>query len=115
MTGIVVDATFRKLWADGVPSVEIARRYGCKSPAVNRVAKRAGLPPRGGKAKVPGRDEDEAVLSWLAMVRDGLGWEDIAVGAGKTGQTVMTACLAVRAADLAESGEPERAVARGYW
>lgn len=112
---ITVDARFRAMWAEGVPSREMAERLGCTYPTINRLAKRAGLPPRGTKGKPPGRREDEEILHWLALRAMGAGFRQIAADVGRAEQTVCDACQAVRSADLAESGEPERAVAAEYW
>lgn len=112
---IVVDDRFRKQWAEGVSSRDMAERLGCSYPTINRLAKRAGLPPRGRRDPPPGRSEDEAVLDWLALRSMGAGFREIARHVGRAEQTVHDACRAVRSADLAESGEPAAAVAAGYW
>ena len=63
----------------------------------------------------PGRAADERLLAWIAARRGGVTAGAIARAYGTTEGTVRTMTRRVREADVAESGELERAVRAGYW
>lgn len=104
----------------GLTTAEIAARFGVQPPAVTRACHRFGLSlPASGrpapKGKEPTRADDERLLQWLAMARGGRNVREIATAYGyASGATVQQAIKGVELADLAESGEPPRIVARGY-
>jgi uncharacterized protein (DUF433 family) len=105
----------------GLTTAEIATRFGVQKPAVTRACHRfgTGLPatvraastPRG----EPTREDDERLLVWLDKARQGWTVAEIAKAYGyASGATVQAALKRVEVADLAESGEPARIVARAY-
>lgn len=53
MTEKIDEVELRRLWGEGVPSSVIASRFGVQYPAVNKAARRLGLPSRapGGRPK----------------------------------------------------------------
>jgi len=57
VSGRIDPDVLRRLWAEGVPSAEIAARFGVRYPAVNRAAKALGLTPRrAGRKAAPAPD-----------------------------------------------------------
>lgn len=62
------------------------------------------------------RQSDELLLSMLRSKCLGTEWPEVARRHGKrTWVTAQVACLRVKQADLAESGEPPEIVLKGYW
>lgn len=61
------------------------------------------------------RAEDEALLAMVRARASGLDSVQIAATRGRTPEGVRIATNRVRAADLAESGEPAEIVERAYW
>lgn len=100
----------------GLTTAQIAAHFGVQSPAITRACHRFGLAlPPSGRVQGPTRADDERLLDWLAMARRGCTVREIAKAYGDaTGATVQAAIKAVEVADLGESGEPARDVARAY-
>jgi len=61
------------------------------------------------------RREDERALHMLALRRDGVSTGVLGRLFGMTGSAVRVATNRIRAADLAESGEPAEVVRAAYW
>lgn len=62
----------------------------------------------------PTRKDDERLLLILALRKRGVPSAKVAEAAGMSRANVDNAVSRVRLADLAESGEPESVVRRGY-
>lgn len=61
------------------------------------------------------RRQDERHLAWLRLRTDGISCRKIAKMWGMTDAAVVDATNKPFLADLAESGEPESEVRKGYW
>lgn len=61
------------------------------------------------------RERDEQVLGWVSRRAGGESAHAIAQHERINSGLIVTATNAVRDADLAESGEPEKQVRRAYW
>lgn len=119
---IITAPALRDLIAKGLTTAAIADHFGVRSPAVTRACHRfgTGLPASGrapakARGKDPTREDDERLLSWLAMARRGWSVREIAQASGfASGATVQVALKKVEMADLAECGEPPLRVAQAY-
>ncbi len=62
------------------------------------------------------RDSDERLLQALKLKRQGLSWPAIAERLGFHNHvSLQGSCLAIKKADIAESGEPKSKVWSAYW
>lgn len=62
------------------------------------------------------RESDERILLALRLKREGVSWKEIARRTGaKNHVALQGACLAVKTADIAESGEHKSKVWSAYW
>lgn len=113
---VITAPDLREQIAKGLTTAQIAAHFGVQSPAVTRACHRFGLAlPASGRVQEPTRADDERLLDWLARARRGWPVVEIAKAYGyATGATVQASIKAVEVADLAESGEPARDVARAY-
>ncbi len=123
MTGrvsIITADALRSHIKAGLTTAEIAARFGVQPPAVTRACHRFGLSlPAGvtGRKKdwEPSREDDERDLGWLGMAARGISPAQIGDRCGyASGSSIYQRIKAIEKADLAESGEPAREVAKGY-
>jgi hypothetical protein len=115
MGKLTVDDRFRQMWADGVPSKDIAAFYGVKYPSVNTAAIKAGLQSRSnrlGGGKAQSRSDDRILLRMIKQRCKGKSAADIDK---KRPAWVLSVTNAVRADDFRQSGEPEGAMRECYW
>lgn len=62
------------------------------------------------------RESDERILEAIRLKRERLPWKEIARRTKAKNHVAMQgACLAVKAADIEESGEPKSRVWSAYW
>lgn len=108
----------RRMINQGRSTADIAAHFGVQSPAVCRACHSHGLPlpqaKEGRYPSEPGRAEDERDLAYLHLITSGETFQGVAARFRVSGMTVQRAVNAIEAADLAESGEPVRDVARHY-
>lgn len=110
---IEVNADFRRMWGDGVPTREMAKRLGVSYPSVNRAALRAGLPSRATRDKPrSGHATDAEILDWIERRKNGERPDTINP---ERYHAVRGATDRVLKADIEESGEPESLVRAAYW
>lgn len=111
-----IDPTkLRHLIMQGRSTADIAAHFGVQSPAVTRSCRAHGLSlPSGRVNKEPSRADDERDLDCIRRLMAGEGYRSVANRYGMGSTTMNKAVMAIEAADIAESGEPVRIVARGY-
>jgi hypothetical protein len=61
------------------------------------------------------RESDERILQWLRARHDGIGPRQLARELRVSWAAINAATYKVRAADIAESGEPPASVRSAYW
>lgn len=117
----IVVSELRRLIDQGLSTAEIAARFGVQSPAVCRACHTHGFPLPQGKGKAAGRyppeptrADDERDLDCIRSIVAGEGYHAVAARLRISNTYIQKIVREVEAADIAESGEPVRSVARHY-
>jgi transposase len=109
----------RKMIGEGLSTAQIAARFGVQSPAITRVCRANGISLPHGKVhgrsrSEPTRADDERDLACIRSITSGEGYHAAAARLRISNVYIQKVVREVEAADLAESGEPIKDVARAY-